>query len=228
MVSRATFLGVAAILVAALLIVSLLAGYYFLQYQNEASSNSNYENELSGSLSKNAQLAGDLSATLQEYNSSLAVLAEAVANLNTSSSAYANASKALPVLWNEYLTLARQSKSSVETYSVDLLIDFENGTTLWYNNTAVQPGWNGYTITVVALKGDVASVWYPAFGEHLVTGLDGVNSGASTSWFFWERSGSVWQLTPSGADDVQVTNGTDYAWTVCGYNSSTYLPTCVP
>jgi hypothetical protein len=229
MVSRGTLWGVTAVFVALLLIVSLVAGYYFLQAQQESASSGNYANELAGSLATNKALAGTLANTLRDYNTSLVYLAQVVSNMNTSSTAYKNASEELPLLWKAYLSLAKQGQAAVETYSVKMLIRYGNGSSVWINGTSVQPGWNLYTVTVVALSNRVQSTWYSylAGGEDFVDSINGVSYSSGTSWFLWTRSNGSWQVAPTGANLIPAYNGTEFAWTLCGYDQN-FLPTCSP
>ncbi|HXW36467.1 MAG TPA: hypothetical protein VEJ36_00990 [Nitrososphaerales archaeon] len=225
MVSRGNFIGIAAVLVALLLVVSILAGFYYIKAGEEETDSSDYASELSTALASNTVAAGGLAASLSQENSTLVLLGETVSGLNTSSSAYKNASAQLPVLWKDYLSLAKEEKSVVETYSVRMLLVYGNGTKAWYNDTVVQPGWNLYVSTLVLLGGRVNSTWYPAYSEHYVTGLNGVQGNSTASWFLWQFSTGAWQLAESGADGIQAVNGTVYAWTLCGYNQN-YTPTC--
>ncbi len=227
MVSRGIFIGVSAVLVALLLIVSIVAGLYFFQYQQEASANASYANELGGEISKYNSVVGGFDSSLSDYNATLSVLAQAVSNLNTSSSAYLNASRELPSLWGEYLALARSQKASVSVYSVDMLVDYGNGTESWYNDTAVQPGWNAYEATLVLLDNRIQATWYPAYQEHFVNGLNGVPGTSTTSWFLWLYSDGSWQTASSGPDPIRALNGTVLAWTLCGYDQN-FNPTCAP
>lgn len=229
MVSRGTFLGVTAVFVALLLIVSLAAGFYYLQAKQEKASSDTYANELGGSLSENKALAGTLAASLREYNTTLVFLAQAVSNMNTSSTAYQNASRELPVLWNDYLNLAKEGKASVETYDVDMLVVYGNDTSVWYNDTAVQPGWNLYTAMLVALHNRVQSTWYSYLsgGEDFVDSINGVPYSTTTSWFLWTRSDGSWQVAPTGPNLIPAYNGTIFAWTLCGYGQN-FEPTCTP
>ncbi len=111
--------------------------------------------------------------------------------------------------------------------SFNMLVDFGNGTKIWYNGTSFQPGWNLYQATLVLTGGRMDSTWYPQYGEHYIYGIFGVENTQSDFWFLWSYSSSGWNTTQVGADDIQVTNGTSYAWTFCGMNTQ-YQPTCTP
>jgi hypothetical protein len=110
--------------------------------------------------------------------------------------------------------------------TTNILLNFENGTRTWYNNTAVQPGWNLYLATVLITRGDMNATYYPQYQEHLVTGLDGVQNSANESWFIWTwNSTASWQVAQVGADQIPTPTGSVFAWTFCGTNSD-YAPTC--
>ena len=225
--SRGTFYGVVAVLVALLILVSTFAIYYYGQDQQALAQNQNHVEELSTALASYSALSGEYNSSLVDYNATLSLLSTAVGNLNTSTPAYRNASLALSSLWAAYQRLASYSGRRVLVYGVHVFVDFGNATRRWYNDTRIQPGWNGYVATLVLLGGDVQAVWYPQYGEHLVTGLGGVSQASATSWFFWEFGGGGWSLAPTGADGLQMDNGTTVAWTLCGYDSN-FNPTCTP
>lgn len=226
MPSRGSFYGIVAVFLALLIVSSSFALYYYGQNQQSSNQSQEYAKELSTALASYRSLSGSFNSSLSDYGQTLTLLSSAVANLNTSTPTYANASLALGSLWSSYQQLSISSGRRALTYSVHMLIDFGNGTRRWYNDTAVQPGWNGYVATLVLLKGNVEAVWYPQYGEHFVTGVDGVGSTSSTSWFFWDYSGN-WTIAPTGADGLQVYNGTSIAWTLCGYDTN-FNPTCSP
>jgi hypothetical protein len=151
-----------------------------------------------------------------------------MAALNTSEPIYQQASTQLSQLWSQYLGLKPASSS---LYTADILINFENGTWLWYNNTQVQPGWSMYTETVVLTQGNMQATWDPEYGEHFVTGIDGVSSTNTLFWWLWTydktNQTSPWQVAQIGADLLTVYNGSVFAWTYCGMTSS-YTPACSP
>lgn len=227
MPSREVFYGVVTALVAALILTGSFATYYYGQAQQTSSQNQKYVGELNLALSDYRALSGSFNASLSDYNKTLSLLSTAVANLNTSTPAYRDASLALASLWGDYQHLASTNGREVLVYSVHILVDFGNGTRRWYNDSYAQPGWNGYVATVVLLKGNVQAVWYPQYGEHLVTGIGGVPQGASKSWFVWLFNGTAWESSSTGVDQLRMVNGTVLAWTLCGYDAS-YNPTCAP
>jgi hypothetical protein len=227
MPARGVFYGAVAVFVALLILSGTLAAYYYGQYQQATSQNQRYASELSTALDSYRTLSGSYNASLSDYNRTLTLLAAAVANLNTTTPAYRNASVALSSLWSSYQQLAAASGRRALVYGVHLILNFGNGTRRWYNDSTAQPGWNGYVVSLVLLKGNVQATWYPQYGEHFVTGLDGIPQTTSESWFVWEFSGGGWTVSQSGADQIPIDNGTVLAWTFCGYDAS-YNPTCSP
>lgn len=114
-------------------------------------------------------------------------------------------------------------------YTANIMVDFGNGTRIWYNNTQVQPGWNLYVLTIVITKGNMHSIWYPQYNAHFVTGLFGLENSGNNAWFIWTwNSTSRWQIAQYGADQLPVLNGSVYAWMYCAYNPTTFEPSCKP
>jgi hypothetical protein len=234
MVSKGVFYGVVILLVALLIVSASAAAVYYGQYQSAATDNQRYVGELETALASYRSLSGSFNSSLGDYNRTLSLLATAVASLNTSTPAYQNASLALSSLWSSYQELASANGRKALVYGVNMLLNFGNGTRRWYNDSAAQPGWDGYVTTLVLLKGDVQAVWYPAGsfgpgtqGEHFVTGLDGVSQTSSVYWGVWQLSGGSWSYSQTGADLMEMHNGTTFAWALCSLDAD-YMPTCTP
>jgi hypothetical protein len=227
MVAKGTFYGVTAILIAGILVSSSLAVFYYNRYQDQAANSQKYANELKTALASYDSLSGSYNTSLRDYRTTLSLLANAVANMNTSMPAYVNASADLSSLWASYQNLASLSGTKALAYGVHMLVNYGNGTSHWYNDSTAQPGWNGYVVTLVLLQGKVQAIWYPQYGEHFVSAINGVPGTASESWFVWEFGSGGWTASQTGADFIQVHNGTVIAWTLCGYDAS-FNPTCEP
>lgn len=217
--------GIAVTLVA-LLVVSASAGvYYYSEYQQASQSKATYAGELSTQTNRYDSLAEQYNSSLSLENHTLSLLASSIAVINTSLPAYKEASGQLSQLWSSYLAL---KPAAVSIYTADILMEYGNGTSVWHNATQVQPGWNMYTETVVLTRGDIKSQWYPQFGEHLITAIQGVPETETSSWFLWTyNSTSSWQPAPVGADDVPVYDGSTFAWTFCPQTPS-FTPECTP
>lgn len=119
---------------------------------------------------------------------------------------------------------------SISLLTSDILIDFGNGTMVWYNDTSIQPGWNLYIGTLVVTGGNINATYYTSFSpaEHFVWGIDGTLNTNSEAWSLWILNGTSWQSSQVGADLLPMYNGSVYAWAFCGYNPSTGAPTCTP
>jgi len=206
--------GVAAVLLAALIIISSFGAYYYFQYGQQSQISNHYVADLSDAATQYNHLTTQYNSALVAYNQTLALLAGTVGAVNTSLPIYAQASSQLPGLWSSYLKLKPQSAL---VYSADILVNFGNGTRHWYNQTQVQPGWNLYTATIVLTGAKMQATWYPSFGEHLVTELFGVANTRTNYWIVWSyNSTALWQKAQVGADLIPVNNGTVVAWTYCG------------
>jgi hypothetical protein len=182
---------------------------------------------LQGALLEYDQLSSSYKSSLEGFNRTLSMLTDALSNLNTSTPAYLEGSQALGTLWNQYLALASEGGTSPARYSASMIIEFGNGTKRSFADQTIQPGWNAYVTTLVILNGSVQATWYPVYQEHYVTAIDGVSGGRTTAWFVWTLNGANWEVAPTGADAIQVHNGTTFAWTLCSYDQSG-KPDCSP
>jgi len=225
MTSRGTIYGMASLIIASVVIGGTVGVNYFTQYSRERTVNANLILQLNDSATRYGQLASNFNDLLSSYNRTLSLLSRGIAVLNTSQPVYQEASKQLSALWQKYLTL---KPASTALYKNDVLFDFGNGTRVWYNGTAIQPGWNFYVESVILTKGSLAAQWYPQYGEHLVTGIQGVANTQTMYWFLWTYSAaSSWQPAQAGADQLIAFDGSIYAWTFCGATPA-FEPTCRP
>jgi hypothetical protein len=213
-VSPKNLYGVVAVLLAGLIISSSLGAYYYYQYGQQSQIANHYVSDLSDSATQYNQMVTQYNSALGLYNQTFALLAGTVGAVNTSLPIYAQASSQLSGLWSSYLKLKPQS---THVYSADILLNFGNGTRLWYNNSQIQPGWNLFTATVVMTRGNMQATWYPTFGEHLVNAIDGLSGTKTNYWIVWTyNSTALWQKAQVGADLIPVNNGSVLAWTYCG------------
>jgi hypothetical protein len=225
MTSKSTIYGVAVAAVALILITATVAGYYYVQDFNANSNNAQLTSELNNADANYSSLASNFNTLLARYNQSISLLSDSLAVMNTSLPAYQQASAQLAALWATYQSLTPAPKSLLHD---SVYFAFGNGTSRWYNETAINAGWNLYIETVVLMKGQVEGTWYPSYGEHLITGIGGVPDSASHYWFLWSYNKTAsWQVAQLGADDILATSGSVYAWTYCGANAN-FNPTCTP
>ncbi len=114
-------------------------------------------------------------------------------------------------------TYVQQLRQLNVAYSSHILIDFGNGTRTWYNDTKFQPGWNLYVATEIVTNGHVNATYYPQYASHFVTAIYNVANTQSEYWLLWTYNATAsWQMAQVGADQLQVNNGSVYAWTYCG------------
>lgn len=226
MTPKGTLYGVAATAAIFILISTSFGAYYFSQYSRESSDSSQLAQELNAANSTYSQLATNYNALIAKYNTSISLLSAALAEMNTSEPAYQQASRELGSLWQAYLGLKPAATSLL---SDSLVFEYGNGTKTWYNDTDIDAGWNLYIETVILMKGQVSAQWYPQYGEHLISGIGGVNETQTSFWFLWvyDRASSSWQQASTGADEVRASSGAVYAWTFCGADQS-FNPTCHP
>ena len=104
--------------------------------------------------------------------------------------------------------------------NVTLLIDFGNGTKLWFNDTKVARTDNFYTVTYNDVRGNLEAVWngYP-INAHLVYKIMGYGCGSTSPgcngyWSLWVWNASIgcWSYSEVGADLVSVQGVTMVAW----------------
>lgn len=228
--ARGTFYGVVAVLLAVSLVASSFAFMYYDQYWRQVSEAQRYAGELDTALAQYRQLSSSYQTALNEYNRTISLLSQALSALNTSTPAYREGSLALTSLWKTYLNLT-QVRGGPLPYSVDMLLEYGNGTKLWFNQTAVQPGWNAYIVTLVSVNGDLQATWYPNYDEHFVNGIQGLenNPSENRAWSLWTwNSSNVWQVANVGPDEIPTYNGSVFAWAYCTYDPNTFAPLCTP
>ena len=109
------------------------------------------------------------------------------------------------------------------TVAVDILIDYGNGTKVWFNGTRVSAGFTVFDATCLVADVDYIPysgpewVGYPNNTAYLVTAINGVCNNETHAWFwwFWDASAHAWVFAPYGANHVNATvvDGGIYAWT---------------
>ena len=171
--SKGALWGITAVLMALLILSATTAAVYYGKYQTEASQNRAYAGELDAALESYRSLQVSYNASLADYNQTISLLAAAVADLNTSTPAYREAGVALATLWSEYRELASSSGQGPLAYEVRMLVDYGNGTRGWYNDTAAQPGWNGYVVTLVSWEAMCRASGTPSTGSTMSRDWEG-------------------------------------------------------
>src|SRR5579872_505090 len=119
--SPKTLNGIAAVLVAALIVSSTFGAYYYFQYGQQSQVESHYVSDLSDASAQNTLLASQYTSALSLSNQTLALLTQTVGAVNTSLPIYKQASTQLSGLWSSYLKMKPQS---ARVYSADVLFNF--------------------------------------------------------------------------------------------------------
>jgi len=131
------------------------------------------------------------------------------------------------IYYGQYSQAESQNSSYVQQlqrlgvrYSSDVLFDFGNGTRAWHNDTMFQPGLNLYTATQIVTDGQINDTYYPKFSEHFITAMYNVGNTGNDYWGLWVYNASTWQMPQVGADLIQVSNNSVFAWAY-GTNAGT-------
>lgn len=124
-------------------------------------------------------------------------------------------------LLSEYYTLFNLSAlrelglsiSKASTLSVNIALDYENGTTEWFNETKVPAGY-----TLFELTQEIATIKYSYYnytgpGHVFVDSInDKKNDASYWFWYYWNDSNKSWVLGPVGCDAWLLQNGGIYEW----------------
>ncbi len=107
------------------------------------------------------------------------------------------------------------NSSGTNLITVNTLINYGNGTAVWYNRTDVPADWNFYQLTLGLTSCNVEARFYgPPLNEHYVTGINGVVNQGKTYWTLWMfcQNQDGWAVAPVGADRIVPGNGQTLAW----------------
>lgn len=101
--------------------------------------------------------------------------------------------------------------------TVNVLLNYGNGTSVWYNNTSVPSNSNFYNVTTLVTNGNFGAVFFASFGSHFVYAIKGVGCPASNifcdeAWGFWTLNGICWDLPSLGVDQILVSQAKTVAW----------------
>jgi hypothetical protein len=96
--------------------------------------------------------------------------------------------------------------------SVNLLIEFSNGTKVWHNDTFVPIGWSLFNLTLAAVDGEVE--YQTMYGSVFVTGIGGVKGSGALFWLWysWNSTSHDWDSAMIGPDQYVLHDGDTLAW----------------
>ena len=99
---------------------------------------------------------------------------------------------------------------SREIIHVNLLIDYGNGTRIWYNNTAVRKGATLLDVTIRVAR--VNFTFYVGMGS-FVNAINNVWNKHPKYWMWWMWiKGTGWTEGPVAADKYVVSDGESLCW----------------
>lgn len=132
--------------------------------------------------------------------------------------AWALASTTLGVYYyTEYdknLRLAEDLKQKLGevSFSVNVAVDYGNGTRTWYNATAIPVGATVYNATrrVATVEPD------PQIGPSFIIAINGVKQDESQSmywiWWIWDQIEHNWMLGPVANNEYMLSDGQTVIW----------------
>ena len=98
------------------------------------------------------------------------------------------------------------------TALVDILIDYSNGTIVWYNDTRIQTGASLLDATDIACDIEVQISDFGVF----ITSVNGVKQDAINFWI-WSIYEDEWSMGPVGADQFSLHDGDIVGWTFTSF-----------
>jgi hypothetical protein len=109
------------------------------------------------------------------------------------------------------------TQNGIGNVPVNFLINYGNGTLVWYNQTSVPSSWNFFNVTEIVTRGNLGAVFFASFGSHFVYSINGVGCPGSNifcdqAWGFWTLDGICWDLPFVGVDMIPVSQATTVAW----------------
>lgn len=98
------------------------------------------------------------------------------------------------------------------TLRVSLLVKYDNGTKVWFNNTLVPVGWSLFNLTLHATKGNVE--YQASYFGLFVTSINNVKQYGSNYWLWyrWDPESQDWTLGETGADSYMLRRNDVLAW----------------
>jgi hypothetical protein len=114
------------------------------------------------------------------------------------------------VLEEDYLELLVQFDEF--SAHVNIMVDYGNGTVVWYNDTLIHLGANLLNATDIACDIEVQSSNFGSF----VTSINGLAQDASNFWI-WSIYEEEWSMGPVGADQFILHEGDIVGWTYTSF-----------
>ncbi len=130
---------------------------------------------------------------------------------------------------------SRKNNNSTSTPTVDVnaLIDFGNGTKLWFNHTVAPLGYDYYNVTYKVANGNVVAVWSDSLKSYFVYKIMGVGCDAGDfscgywSLWVWNDAKLCWDYSSLGVSWLKVSDFKMIAWYFNHYDTSSFPGRCV-
>ena len=141
-------------------------------------------------------------------NKSLIVLLSAVAVLSFSGALY---------MYNEYRVLDQNYQAIQEnidnvSINIDFIVDFGNGTIIYFNQTRVPVGFSMYDSTAFIIgEENIDSIYYSDFNAYFVNSLLGTGNNPDYAWSAWQYQ-QDWELLEIGSNLFIPKDGQTIAW----------------
>ncbi len=106
------------------------------------------------------------------------------------------------------------------SYEIDLIINFGNGSTSYFNQTIIPIGFDMYNATILATGGRVDATYFPEFDAHFVNSIMGLSGDAGSGWSAWafDDITGEWRALEIGADSFILKDGQSVAWYHQGFD----------
>lgn len=128
-------------------------------------------------------------------------------------------------IYNEYRILdqnyqALQQNVDNVSINIDLIINFGNGTILYFNQTRIPVGFNMINSTHLIIGEDqVDSIYYSEFNAYFVNVILGTGNDSNFAWSAWKYEICCeWELLEIGANLYMPEDGSTIAWYYQGVN----------
>jgi hypothetical protein len=123
----------------------------------------------------------------------------------------------LPTLGHATAVNSSSTTTTTTNTTVNLLLNYDNGTLVWYNETSVPASWNFFNVTNLVTNGNIGSVFFASFGSHFVYSINRVGCPASNifcdeAWGLWTLDGICWDLAQVGVDQLLVSQVKTISW----------------
>jgi len=144
------------------------------------------------------------------------LLAWAVASTSLGSYYYTEYAK------SQRLSQDLKQKLGEVSISVNMAIDYGNGTRLWFNETALPIGATVFNATVKVANPEPD----PKYGESFIIAINGVRQNENENkywlWWIWDETQAKWAPGPVADNEYALSNGQNVIWYL--ENTSTWPP----